>query len=110
MKTRWEYLRVTWEHATNYATKSATDAQTWETLYRIYRGGAEPEQLPGDGDWTDLANKLGGEGWELVSESIQDSAVVSGAHGWPNAGVPILVSWTFKRPLVAPSRRVSTGS
>ncbi len=92
-------MRVVWDHTTNYATKAPGEEQTWEVQYSIYRAAAEPERMSGDADFLAFLNTLGADGWELISESIQNSTIVSGSGGWPDAGVPTRVVWTFKRPL-----------
>src|SRR3712207_6586256 len=97
MTTRWEYLRVANIYSTNYATKQPTEAQTWEHAYWVVR--------PGEGDWTradlpgltELFNELGAEGWELTTESVSQSVIVSRSQGWLSVGRPVQTDYWFKR-------------
>jgi hypothetical protein len=42
-------------------------------------------------------NKLGGEGWEMISETTPESTIISQQYGWNEVGVPVLYRWMLKR-------------
>ena len=97
MSGAWEYMRLVWEYSTNYATHPEGPPQ-WQRGYRIERPDEAAEEVPDTANWLEIVNRLGAEGWELVTQANWDSAIVAESHGWPNAGVPVLVWWIFKRP------------
>jgi hypothetical protein len=106
--TRWEYLSVVW---TLTAKPEWDNKWSMESGYHIWRPGAgEPEVRKTDGATVsplghEIINELGGEGWELVSETVTRSAV-STAQGYPTAGVPIATSLIFKRPVDSGAKQV----
>ena len=109
MSTRWEYLVVAWSLT---ATPPADPAQGWALAgtFQISRPGAsEVETRRYDGTHVstigfELLNELGAEGWELVSNTIERSAVAP-TQGYQTAGVPIASTQIFKRAVATPARR-----
>lgn len=104
MTARWEYLFVTW------ISKRETvklDTYTWTYTFWIKRPGSEEEEerLSWSSETkettlalNELLNELGGEGWEMVSETVLDSVVFSSKHGVESVGAPLRMRWNFKRP------------
>lgn len=95
MRTRWEYLRVRYRQTTGWGS----GGQRWTTTYSIHRPGVdEAEKRNGDDVQSfTLINELGEEGWELVAETVWDTAAVVDTGGWSNVGIPVELVWTFKR-------------
>lgn len=93
--TRWEYLTVLWQWHFAFDVGKAEPSFWSKTL--IYRPGVEKEEREGPLDWNALANELGDEGWELVSDYTAGSNLGQ-AQGWPNASRPIKRRSIFKRP------------
>ena len=83
--TRWEYLRVSYQAAPIGGVK-----------WWIQRPGKGEDSLPESTDWFVLANELGADGWELVTDQISGSAVIA-TLGWDHASQPVWRSWIFKR-------------
>jgi hypothetical protein len=98
MSARWEYLIVSWQYKTNWSNKAPTEAQTWESLYRVTRPGREPETFAAENvNWSELLNELGSDGWEMVTESLRKSVIYGQSMGWSNVGSPVEIVWHFKR-------------
>ena len=103
--TRWQYLCVTWEYSTQVV---GDQPRTWANRYFLRRDGGEATALPEGLDWVKYLNELGSDGWELVTERMQNSVVFGGQElGWSNVAGPVRMVFTFKRPVasdaVAPS-------
>lgn len=98
MSAHWEYMIVSWQYKTNYATKGVDEETTWESLYRITRPGSETETVAaGDLTWITFLNDLGADGWEMVTESLRKSIIFSQTNGWHNVASPVEIVWNFKR-------------
>ncbi|GGR98408.1 hypothetical protein GCM10010169_48730 [Micromonospora fulviviridis] len=70
----------------------------WQGKYEVNRPGQEkPEVFPVEKRYPDLLNELGAEGWELSTVSVLDTVVSTNRAGFQNAGMPVSLSWTFKR-------------
>ncbi|MFG1652932.1 hypothetical protein ACGFIE_23670 [Micromonospora sp. NPDC049275] len=70
----------------------------WQGKYKVRRPGAkESEEFPVEKQYAELLNELGAEGWELSTALILDTVVSTNGAGFKNAGVPVSISWTFKR-------------
>jgi hypothetical protein len=118
--TRWEYLTVSWSETRteiSHPDGSASDWK-WERKLEVYWPGSDEGEIagkithtwfsdnkPGDFEVTEegvkmnaLLNKLGAEGWEVVTSTIQSTAV-STERGYPAAGRPISTSTLLKRPI-----------
>jgi len=114
VSTRWEYLVVAWS-LTAPPPADATQAWALQGTFQISRPGAkgvETRRHDGAHESTlgfELMNELGAEGWELVSNTIDRSAVAP-TQGYQTAGVPIASTQIFKRPVAtAPRRRPAAG-
>ena len=102
MRTRWEYLIVAWSLT---ATPPASPSEAWtlEGAFHISRPGAYgAETSRYDGAHAsslgfDLLNELGADGWELVGNTVERSAVAP-TQGYQTAGAPIATTQIFKRP------------
>ena len=102
MRARWEYLVVAWSLT---ATAPIAPSEAWGFVgtFHISRpgvSGAETRTYDAALVSTmafDLLNELGAEGWELVSNVVERSAVTS-AQGYQTVGVPITSTQIFKRP------------
>ena len=109
MSTRWEYLVVAWS-LTATPPPEASEAWGLQGVFQISRPGtAEVETRRYDGARSsalgfELLNELGAEGWELVSNTVERSAVAP-TQGYQTAGVPIASTQIFKRPVESPRRR-----
>jgi hypothetical protein len=117
MSERWEYTLIYWTYSTKFEGEEIAfpsgerqPKQLWRAEFRIVRPGGESESrlgystYPKDEEVEEtqiaaLLNELGAEGWELVSETVYDSTIVSARGGWQKAGMPIEVRWTLKRRL-----------
>lgn len=103
MRTRWEYLTVSWNLA---ATPPTVAGEGWklEGAIQVSRpgsGGVETRRYDASQSSTlayDVLNELGADGWELVSHVIERSTVAP-AQGYQTAGVPIASTQIFKRPV-----------
>jgi hypothetical protein len=118
--TRWEYLSVTWKETRTEITHSAgvPSDWKWERTVKVFWPGDDEGEVVGKsihtwigankaGDFevieegvktNALLNRLGAEGWEVVTSSIQSTAV-SMEQGYPAAGRPIATSFLLKRPI-----------
>jgi hypothetical protein len=102
MRTRWEYLTVSWNLV---ATAPTVQGEGWklEGALQVSRpagSGVETRRYDASQSSTlayDLLNELGAEGWELVSHVVERSTVAP-AQGYETAGVPIATMQVFKRP------------
>lgn len=102
MSARWEYLVLSWAMT---ATPPDDVSNEWrlEASFHIFRPGApsaETRTYDGTQPSTlgfELLNELGAEGWELVSNVVERTAVAP-AQGYQTAGVPIATTQIFKRP------------
>jgi hypothetical protein len=99
---RWEYLVLSWAMT---ATPPDDVYNEWrlEASFHIFRPGAlsaETRSYDGTQPSTlgfELLNELGAEGWELVSNVVERTAVAP-AQGYQTAGVPVATTQIFKRP------------
>ena len=102
MSTRWEYLVLAWA-MTATPPDASSDAWRLDASFHIFRpGAASAETRSYDGSQAstlgfELLNELGAEGWELVSSTVERTAVAP-AQGYQTAGVPIATTQIFKRP------------
>jgi hypothetical protein len=102
VSARWEYLVLSWAMT---ATPPDAVSNEWrlEASFHIFRPGAlsaETRTYDGTQPSTlgfELLNELGGEGWELVSNVVERTAVAP-AQGYQTAGVPIATTQIFTRP------------
>jgi len=102
VSVRWEYLVLSWAMT---ATPPDAVSNDWrlEASFHIFRPGAvtaETRTYDGTQPATlgfELLNELGAEGWELVSNVVERTAVAP-AQGYQTAGVPIATTQIFKRP------------
>ena len=113
--TRWEYAMLAWDEKMESFSHPAGTGWKTERKLELRRPGAdEPETIgkevytwtPDKPEWDSVAegivkmlealNKLGAEGWELVSETVRSTAVNS-LNGYPTAGRPIILVYIFKR-------------
>ncbi|HWM54723.1 MAG TPA: hypothetical protein VNO20_04975 [Solirubrobacterales bacterium] len=117
MSDHWEYKLILWTSSTWIETKtidlplgvkSQSPTQFWKSTFRITQSGKKPEtrlcESSSEADngvermkIEELLAEFGAQGWELVSETVQDTAVVGNQHGWPEVGTPIQIRWTMKR-------------
>ena len=102
MSVRWEYLTVAWSLT---ATPPVPPAEAWgfAGTFQISRPGVSGTEtrtydaaLVSNAAF-DLLNELGADGWELVSNVVERSAVTA-AQGYQTVGVPITSTQIFKRP------------
>lgn len=102
MSVRWEYLVLSWA-MTATPPDAVYDEWRLEASFHIFRPGAlsaETRSYDGTQPSTlgfELLNELGAEGWELVSNVVERTAVAP-AQGYQTAGVPIATTQIFKRP------------
>lgn len=102
MSARWEYLVLSWA-MTATPPDAMSDEWRLEASFHIFRPGAlsaETRTYDGTQPSTlgfELLNELGAEGWELVSNVVERTAVAP-AQGYQTAGVPIATTQIFKRP------------
>src|SRR4051794_41008992 len=111
LHTRWEYLVVVWELTGHQTEKSGGPSQpaTYQVSYTekfgIFRPGATEVDTrvgtPGvlDQHWGSILNEVGSDGWELVTDTVAESAAYSGeTRGFKNTvSFPIGGRWIFKR-------------
>ncbi len=94
-KLAWEYLYVMYA----YKTSGRYPTQAWTHVYKISRRDSELETLEGEKSrWAELLHQLGAEGWELVSERVDETTIVRSSAGWNNVAIPVRIAWTLKRP------------
>ena len=102
MSARWEYLVLSWA-MTATPPDAMSDEWRLEASFHIFRPGAlsaETRTYDGTQPSTlgfELLNELGADGWELVSNVVERTAVAP-AQGYQTAGVPIATTQIFKRP------------
>lgn len=99
MRTRWEYLLVRYQVELIDADGGRQD---WREEYRLtWPGGVPPEtRSASDLRWSALLAEVGAQGWELVGDSIQETAVFPGPRrGMFDITAPIKIVFTFKRPI-----------
>jgi hypothetical protein len=102
VSARWEYLVLSWA-MTATPPDAMSDEWRLEASFHIFRPGAlsaETRTYDGTQPSTlgfELLNELGAEGWELVSNVVERTAVAP-AQGYQTAGVPIATTQIFKRP------------
>jgi len=104
MTQRWEYLTVIFRYE---GEEVGPEMHTWTQTYLIYGPDGEEEKRhiwsseEGTSEakitLTELLNELGEEGWELASETVLNSVVLSKRQGFSQVGVPISTRWIFKR-------------
>lgn len=114
MTDRWEYKLIHWASSTKFVNEGTHPGgqpkrkQYWKSEFKIIESGREPETLLASSSHVedagaktasiqDLLNEFGAEGWELVSETVLDTTIVTSQIGWPKAGTPIEIRWTLKR-------------
>jgi hypothetical protein len=102
VSARWEYLVLSWA-MTATPPDAMSDEWRLEASFHIFRPGAlsaETRTYDGTQPSTlgfELLNELGADGWELVSNVVERTAVAP-AQGYQTAGVPIATTQIFKRP------------
>lgn len=118
--TRWEYLTISWSETRTETSRpnGAASIWKWEQKLEVYWPGSNKGEIvgktshfwaadskPGDFEVTKegvdmhaLLNRLGAEGWELVTSTIRSTAV-STELGYPAAGRPISSSAILKHPM-----------
>jgi len=102
VRVRWEYLVVAWSLT---ATPPVPPSEAWAFVgtFQISRPGVSGAEIRTydaalvSTMASDLLNELGADGWELVSNVVERSAVTS-AQGYQTVGVPITSNQIFKRP------------
>ncbi|HYH54558.1 MAG TPA: hypothetical protein VD761_10555 [Solirubrobacterales bacterium] len=108
MRERWEYKTISWASATDLPFLRTSDERVWRNEFSIRETGKGLERRLGysnhredDGaemvKIQDLLNEFGAQGWELVSETVMDTTIVSDHAGWSKVGTPIEIRWILKR-------------
>jgi hypothetical protein len=104
VRPTWEYARLAYERTTNLGSRAQLpdgtwEEQTWESNYYWWLPGKiEPEVIPEhEMQFLDFLNRVGAKGWELIAETTRGNAVGHNHLGWPTAGIPVDIRWTFKR-------------
>lgn len=100
-RPRWEYMRVAYIYSTEPPVKrdGIQRQRTWSHVYYVYRPGQSEETIDSKHlNFDSYLNDLGNEGWELVSESVRETTLISPVYGWEMVGHPVRIVWTFKRP------------
>jgi hypothetical protein len=96
MSDRWEYMTICWVAQTS---PSRQDLHIWrpgeEEEIRRQWSKADPD-APGPKP-RELLNEFGADGWELVSDTVTESAVGRTISGWDRGGFPVRREWTLKR-------------
>lgn len=104
MTDRWEYASITWVYSTTNQTTNLP--RTWKGEFSINRPDRDPETRLSHDSTNEqaktigieaLLNELGTEGWEVASETVMDTTVVSASHGWSEGGIPVQMRWLLKR-------------
>ncbi len=90
--TRWEYMTVAETHDWQDA-KSEFDINYW-----ILTPEKKEAQKVEEAGLTSLFNRLGGEGWELVSQLARQNGILLNTRGLHTGGVAVEIWHTFKRP------------
>jgi hypothetical protein len=94
VRTRWDYLTLTWVHTAT----GAEGALQFESKWLVRQGGTGSETTRSANDaLVDILAELGAQGWELVNETLQSAAQLT-KLGFPSATTPLRVRWIFKRP------------
>jgi len=109
MTDQWEYMSISWTHNAKLLPGPADDRKwAFKEDFWIWHPGAETaehrplrdtqdEDVSGT-DILEILNELGAEGWELIGETLRESAAGK-RRGWPEAAYPIVRQWTLKRRL-----------
>lgn len=114
MSERWEYRLILWSSATKiegegtYPSGKSKRKVLFKNEFQIRGPGELLETRLGysnhdeDADVEtvkiyDLLNEYGAQGWELVSETVLDTTIVSNHAGWAKLGTPIEIRWILKR-------------
>jgi hypothetical protein len=116
LNQRWEYKLILWTTFTEVRDDGRHPAGTpknqrrvWQSKFEIKEAGKEPESRLSSSTYEedsdaekvkleDLLAECGIEGWELVSETVMDTAFVGRSQGWSEVGSPIEIRWIMKRP------------
>ncbi|WP_034087074.1 hypothetical protein [Streptacidiphilus albus] len=98
MRTRWEYLLVRYQVA---LVDVDGGRQDWrEDFLLTWPGNVPPEtRSASDVHWSALLAEVGADGWELVGDSIQETAIFPSRRGMLDINAPIKIVFTFKRPV-----------
>jgi hypothetical protein len=110
MTKRWEYMAVNWVYTRESALPEdgPPEKTAWRSKLHIYRSGQKTETrdcydseqpVANAAWWLDVLQELGGEGWELVGETVQDTVLISEENGWKSRETPANVRWLLKRRL-----------
>jgi hypothetical protein len=115
MSDRWEYKLIYWSFSTKfegelgtYPSGESKRKQFWRVQLQSRESGKEPDDRLSYSNFgedlgadtvkiQDLLNEFGAQGWELVSETVLDTTLVSDQNGWSKAGTPIEIRWILKR-------------
>jgi hypothetical protein len=113
MTDRWEYMSVLWTYEAKLLPGPANNRQwAFKEDYWIWHPGAETaehrpyrdseDESVSGADNLAILNELGAEGWELIGETVRESAAGE-RRGWPEGAHPILRQWILKRRVAAPA-------
>lgn len=107
MSEAWEYKLISWtsSRAPERSLLPLGRPYGTEEWFLIREAGKEPESRSADSDYLeggergilDLLEEFGGEGWELVSETVLDTTIESDRAGWDQVGVPVRIRWILRR-------------
>lgn len=95
MRIHWEYVAVLWEAS----CENVDGSWVHSSSIRVWRPDRDVEERPGDSR-VSVLNDLGAEGWELATETIEQTSIAFGARGYTDVGYPVAIRWTLKRPKV----------
>lgn len=90
MTPGWEYVTITYE--------ATARSLGWDLKYSIRRSDCDSPEERSATNSLQLLNELGAEGWELVSETIYRTGLVSGGD-LKDVGAATMIVWTLKRPV-----------
>lgn len=106
-KPRWTSATESRSEGT-YPSGKPKRKQFWKSEFVIVESGKEPEARLGYSNFEadegaetvkiqDLLAEFGAQGWELLSETVLDTTIVSNHGGWSQVGTPIQIRWILKR-------------